>query len=96
MTSRRDLLRTGLALGGLAAGSQLARPFERLAAQAICPSAGPLGDLVGHVPFLGTGPEPPYGELVGGGGLDARMFADFRKLLDLKAVDAVHIATPDH
>src|SRR5688572_20355681 len=29
-------------------------------------------------------------------GADAKYFADFRKLLDLKEVDAVHIATPDH
>jgi predicted dehydrogenase len=29
-------------------------------------------------------------------GPDAKAFSDFRKLLDLKEVDAVHIATPDH
>jgi predicted dehydrogenase len=29
-------------------------------------------------------------------GPDARYFQDFRKLLELKEVDAVHIATPDH
>lgn len=29
-------------------------------------------------------------------GADAKFFQDFRKLLDLKEVDAVHIATPDH
>jgi predicted dehydrogenase len=29
-------------------------------------------------------------------GPDAKCFQDFRKLLDLKEVDAVHIATPDH
>jgi len=29
-------------------------------------------------------------------GADARYFPDFRKLLELKDVDAVHIATPDH
>ena len=29
-------------------------------------------------------------------GSDAKFFQDFRKLLDLKEVDAVHIATPDH
>ncbi len=29
-------------------------------------------------------------------GADARFFQDFRKLLELKEVDAVHIATPDH
>jgi len=29
-------------------------------------------------------------------GADAKFFQDFRKLLELKEVDAVHIATPDH
>src|SRR5215467_15296417 len=29
-------------------------------------------------------------------GSDARSFQDFRKLLELKDIDAVHIATPDH
>ena len=29
-------------------------------------------------------------------GTDAKAFQDFRKLLELKEVDAVHIATPDH
>ena len=29
-------------------------------------------------------------------GSDAKSFGDFRKLLELKEVDAVHIATPDH
>ena len=29
-------------------------------------------------------------------GPDAKSFQDFRKVLELKEVDAVHIATPDH
>src|SRR5438105_8784898 len=29
-------------------------------------------------------------------GTDARSFQDFRRLLELKDIDAVHIATPDH
>jgi DMSO/TMAO reductase YedYZ molybdopterin-dependent catalytic subunit len=81
MASRRDLLRAGLTLGGIAAAGHAARLFERLAAQSICPSAGPLGELLAHVPFVGTGgPEPRYGELVGGPGLDARLFTDLSGL----------------
>ena len=80
MASRRDLLCAGLALGGLTAAGDAARLLERLMAQPICPSAGPLGDFLGHVPFLGTGPAPPLGELVGGPGLDARRFTDLSDL----------------
>jgi DMSO/TMAO reductase YedYZ molybdopterin-dependent catalytic subunit len=81
MTSRRDLLRGGLALGGLAAAGDAARVFERLAAQAICPSAGPPGELIGYVPFAGIGgPAPPLGEVVGRQGLDARRFTDLSDL----------------
>lgn len=77
MLSRREVLRAGFMLGGIAAAGDV---FERLAAQVICPSAGPAGELVGHVRFLGSGPEPPFGEVVGGAGLDARLFTDLSAL----------------
>jgi len=79
--SRRQFLRAGFALGGIAAAGDAARLFERLAAQTICPSAGPPGELLGVVPFSGMrGPRPPYGEMVGGPGLDARLFTDLSDL----------------
>ena len=81
MLSRREVLRAGAAWGGLALTGAGPALLERLAAQAICPEAGPLGDLVGTVPFLGeraTG--TPLGTLVGGAGLEARLFTDLSQL----------------
>lgn len=80
------MLRRALAIGGLAAAGDPVRLAERLAAQAFCPSAGPLGELIGRVPFLGTGPAPPFGELVGGPGLDARRFTDLSDLAPEKLI----------
>ncbi len=65
MLSRRDVLRAGLSL----------------AVQTVCPSAGPAGELLGIVPFAGgRGPAAPFGEIVGGRGLDARRFTDLSDL----------------
>jgi DMSO/TMAO reductase YedYZ molybdopterin-dependent catalytic subunit len=53
---------------------------ERLLAQGACPEA-PLGDLIGLVPLHGDRPRPtPFGQLVGGRGLDTRLFTDLSKL----------------
>jgi DMSO/TMAO reductase YedYZ molybdopterin-dependent catalytic subunit len=49
--------------------------------QTLCPSAGPPGELLGTVPFAGARAyETPLGRLVGGPGLDARMFTDLGDL----------------
>jgi DMSO/TMAO reductase YedYZ molybdopterin-dependent catalytic subunit len=81
MRSRRDFLRAGTAWGALTLSGDSARLFERLAAQAICPESGPLGDLVGVMSFLGErAAATPLGRLVGGEGLDARLFTDLSQL----------------
>lgn len=81
MPSRRDLLRAGTAWGALTLVGDTARLFERLAAQTICPESGPLGELVAVMSFLGDRPATtPLGRLVGGEGLDARLFTDLSQL----------------
>lgn len=81
MHSRRDFLRAGTAWGALTVAGNSASVLERLAAQAICPDAGPLGDLVGVVPFLGErAASTPLGRMVGGEGLDARLFTDLSQI----------------
>ena len=81
MLSRRAFLRTGLAVPGIAWLGNTADLFARLAAQPICPEAGPLGELISLVPFLGDrAGETPPGTLVGGPGLDARLFTDLSDL----------------
>jgi DMSO/TMAO reductase YedYZ molybdopterin-dependent catalytic subunit len=81
MPSRRDLLRASTAWGALTLLGDSARLFERLLAQTICPDAGPLGDLVHVMPFLGERAAPtPLGTIVGGEGLDARLFTDLSEL----------------
>jgi len=55
--------------------------IERLAAQATCAASEPLGDLLGYVPLHGDRPRAtPFGEMLGGPGLDARRFTDLSKL----------------
>lgn len=74
-------MRTG---GGWVAGACIMDPggvLARLAAQPSCPDAGDLGELVGLVPLHGDRPrETPFGEMVGGPGLDARLFTDLSTL----------------
>jgi DMSO/TMAO reductase YedYZ molybdopterin-dependent catalytic subunit len=77
MLSRREVIRAGTAWGALT----LLGDVEHLAAQTICPDAGALGDLVGVVPFLGErAGATPLGKMVGGEGLDARLFTDLTQL----------------
>lgn len=77
MPTRRDVLRAGTAWGALTLLGDTARLFERLAAQTICPEAGPIGDLVHVMPFLGErAVATPLGTMVGGEGLDARLFTN--------------------
>jgi DMSO/TMAO reductase YedYZ molybdopterin-dependent catalytic subunit len=72
-------LRTGVAWGGIAFFGAAAAAVERLAAQS-CDGL-PLGELVGLVPLRGDrGRETPFGELVGGSGLDARLFTDLSRI----------------
>ena len=81
MLSRREVLRTGSAWGALTLTGGTVRLLESLAAQTICPESGPLGELVGVLPFLGDRAAiTPLGRLVGGEGLDARLFTDLSQL----------------
>jgi DMSO/TMAO reductase YedYZ molybdopterin-dependent catalytic subunit len=81
MHSRRDLLRAGTAWGALTLVGDTARLFARLSAQTVCPESGPLGELVGVMSFLGDrAATTPLGRLVGGEGLDARLFTDLSQL----------------
>jgi DMSO/TMAO reductase YedYZ molybdopterin-dependent catalytic subunit len=76
---RRSLLRAGLVWGGVAFLGPTTRVVERLAAESC--DGGPLGDLVGLVPLHGDRARAtPFGEIVGGAGLDARLFSDLSKL----------------
>jgi DMSO/TMAO reductase YedYZ molybdopterin-dependent catalytic subunit len=81
MLSRREVLRAGTAWGALTLTGHTAGLLESLAAQTICPELGPLGELVGVLPFLGERAAiTPLGRLVGGEGLDARLFTDLSQL----------------
>lgn len=77
--SRRQFLRRALATGGLA----LARPDALLAqvtAQAACLPAPP-GERLRDLPLYGAGAEDvPLGQMLGGSGLDARLFTDLSLL----------------
>ncbi len=76
MLSRRTLLRAALtsAGAGLALDSRL---VARVLVQAACADASPAGTLLGTLPLFGDRPlDMPYGEMLGGPGLDARLFTD--------------------
>ncbi|MGH9172754.1 MAG: molybdopterin-dependent oxidoreductase, partial [Vicinamibacterales bacterium] len=54
---------------------------ERLCAQPLCDPAAPLGDLLGVVPLHGDRARAtPFGTMLGGTGLDARLFTDLSRL----------------
>lgn len=86
MLSRREVLRASAAWGGAA----LLGRTPALAAQALAgPCETPLGDLVGLVPLgADRAASTPFGEIVGGTGLDARRFTDLSQL------DAGRLITP--
>jgi DMSO/TMAO reductase YedYZ molybdopterin-dependent catalytic subunit len=76
---RRELLRTGVIWGGVAFLGPLAARVEHLLAQS-CDGAS-LGDLLGTIPLHGDRPRAtPFGQMVGGPGLDARLFTDLSTL----------------
>lgn len=73
------MLRGGLIWGGVAFFGRAATLVEQLAAPSC--AEGPLGELVGRVPLHGDRPQAtPFGEMVGGPGLDARLLTDLSKL----------------
>lgn len=78
---RRRFLRTGLAsVGAFCLSPSLA---ARTLAQVPCVDPAPAGELLGMVPLSGDRPrETPFGELVGGPGLDARLFTDLSDVAD--------------
>lgn len=81
MPSRRHFLRASAAWSALTLTDDSVRLFERLAAQPICPEAGPLGELISVLPFIGDGPgTTPLGTMVGGEGLDARLFTNLARI----------------
>ena len=77
---RRAILRGGLTWGAVTFVGGTARLVERLCAQQLCDPA-PLGDLIGLVPLHGDRlQQTPLGRMVGGPGLDARLFTDLSAL----------------
>jgi DMSO/TMAO reductase YedYZ molybdopterin-dependent catalytic subunit len=78
--NRRAMIRAGVTWAGATWVGGTSALVERLIAQGTC-SDGPLGELVGLVPLHSDRPRPtPFGQLVGGRGLDARLFTDLSKL----------------
>lgn len=76
---RRSFLQRTLTCGGVAFLGGTRTVVEALLAQS-CDGAA-LGELVGTVPLQGdTGRATPFGEVLGGQGLDARKFTDLSRL----------------
>lgn len=83
---RRAVLRNGLAWGAVTFLRGTAGLVDRLSAQPLCDPA-PLGDLLGLVPLHGDQlQQTPLGRVVGGPGLDARLFTDLSALHSEKLV----------
>jgi len=80
------VLRSGLAWGAATFLGSTASLVDRLSAQPLCDPA-PLGDLLGLVPLHGDQLQrTPLGRIVGGPGLDARLFTDLSALHPEKLV----------
>jgi DMSO/TMAO reductase YedYZ molybdopterin-dependent catalytic subunit len=76
---RRTLLRGALTIGGVAFFGGTHRFVEALAAQSC--AGTPLGELLEVIPLHGDTARPtPFGQIVGGNGLDARRFTDLSRL----------------
>lgn len=79
MTGRRRFLRASLAAAG--AWTLDGPSLARLMAQAGCEATLPPGRLLGTLPLTGDRPRAtPFGEAVGGPGLDTRLFTDLSVL----------------
>jgi DMSO/TMAO reductase YedYZ molybdopterin-dependent catalytic subunit len=66
-------------------------PLARLLAQARCTAPTPTGDLIRTLPLYGPGSQDaPLGQVVGGEGLDARLFTD------LSTLSTDSLKTPAH
>jgi DMSO/TMAO reductase YedYZ molybdopterin-dependent catalytic subunit len=79
--TRRDFLRTGMASLGSLCFADSCGLLARAAARSVCPELGDPGELVGLVPLYSDRPRAtPYGRMVGGPGLDARLFTDLSTL----------------
>ena len=76
---RRAILRGGLTIGGVAFLGGTDALVEALAGQSC--KDGPAGELLNVVPLHGATPRAtPFGQIVGGPGLDARRFTDLSRL----------------
>ncbi len=76
--TRRQFLRRAAVAGGLGVAGD--GWWARMAAQTACDDA-PRGTLVRTLPLYGPGAiETPFGQMLGGTGLDARLFTDLSRL----------------
>ncbi|HXG89885.1 MAG TPA: molybdopterin-dependent oxidoreductase [Vicinamibacterales bacterium] len=76
---RRDVLRAGGVWGGVAFLGGTGALVEQLIAQGC--SEAPRGELLGVLPLHSARPRAtPFGQLVGGTGLDARLFTDLSRI----------------
>jgi DMSO/TMAO reductase YedYZ molybdopterin-dependent catalytic subunit len=76
---RRILLRGALTMGGVAFLGGTGALVDAWTAQSC--DAAPLGELLGVVPLHGdTARSTPFGQILGGPGLDARRFTDLSRL----------------
>lgn len=80
MPSRRAIIRAGFTLAGSLCALPRDTRLARLCAQAQCDD-GPRGELLDLVPLYGDRPSAtPFGRILGGPGLDSRLFTDLSQL----------------